>query len=61
MSTRLHRSASDRYLGGICGGIAHTYGWDPGLVRLVVILLALLPGPMWLAYLALWLVLPLSD
>ncbi|MDO5721340.1 MAG: PspC domain-containing protein [Actinomycetaceae bacterium] len=60
MSVRLHRSASDRFLGGVCGGIAATYGWDSGLVRLVVVLLALLPGPMWLAYLVLWVVLPRS-
>ncbi len=59
MAARLHRSASDRYLGGVCGGIAATYGWDPGLVRLAVIALAFLPGPMWLAYAALWVVLPL--
>ncbi|NIR40681.1 MAG: PspC domain-containing protein, partial [Actinobacteria bacterium] len=31
--TRLHRSASDKTIAGVCGGLAETYGWDPGMVR----------------------------
>jgi len=31
---RLMRSKTNRLLGGVCGGIAEYYGWDPSLVRL---------------------------
>ncbi|MBR1369232.1 hypothetical protein RJ53_06875 [Methanocalculus chunghsingensis] len=31
---RLTRSKSDQLLGGVCGGIAEYFGWDPSLVRL---------------------------
>jgi len=32
--TTLHRSETDKILGGVCGGIAETYDIDPTLVRL---------------------------
>ncbi|WP_304348825.1 PspC domain-containing protein, partial [Corynebacterium frankenforstense] len=35
-NSRLHRSPVDRWIGGVCGGIAETYGWDPVIVRLAV-------------------------
>lgn len=31
---RLARSATNKLLGGVCGGIAEYFGWDPSLVRL---------------------------
>lgn len=51
---------------GVCGGIAHTYGWSPNLVRLVAALLAVfIPGvsliPAVVVYLILGLVLPESE
>lgn len=31
---------------GVCGGIAHTYGWSPGAVRAATAVLAvIIPGP----------------
>ncbi|MDO5720564.1 MAG: PspC domain-containing protein [Actinomycetaceae bacterium] len=60
MNRELKRSASDRYLGGVCGGIAHTYGLDPTLVRVLALLLLLLPGPGFLIYLVMWLIMPLG-
>lgn len=61
MQTRLTRSASDRYIGGVCGGIAKTYGMDPTLVRLIALLLILLPGPGLLVYLGMWIIMPLGQ
>ena len=41
----LRRAKRDRWVSGVCGGIAHTYGWNSNMVRLVVVLLAvLIPG-----------------
>jgi len=35
---------------GVCGGIAHSYGWSPGLVRAGTAVLAIIiPGPSLLA------------
>ncbi len=38
---RLTRSRNDRWLAGVCGGIANYFGWDPAIVRLVYLLLTL--------------------
>ncbi|WP_031468283.1 PspC domain-containing protein [Sciscionella sediminilitoris] len=57
-TSRLARSRTDRVLGGVCGGLAERYGWKSGTVRLVFLLSCLLPGPQFLLYLGLWLVIP---
>jgi len=42
----LKRATRDRWFMGVCGGIAHTYGWSPTAVRLAVAALTLfIPGP----------------
>lgn len=41
----LKRSRRDRWIYGVCGGIARRYGWSSTAVRAVAILLAIiLPG-----------------
>ena len=55
-----HRSRR-RLIGGVCGGLAEAWGVTPTLVRLGVLLAALLPGPMWLAYVAAWVLMPDAD
>ena len=35
MNNRLTRSMTDRYVAGVCGGIAETYGINSTLVRLL--------------------------
>jgi phage shock protein PspC (stress-responsive transcriptional regulator) len=51
---------------GVCGGIAHEYGWSPRLVRLATVILAVaLPGPgttlALLGYVVLGMLLPKSE
>ena len=59
---RLMRSRRDRWIYGVCGGIARRYGWSSTAVRLVTVLLAsFIPGPniaVILAYFLLAFVLP---
>ncbi|MBU3061541.1 PspC domain-containing protein [Nocardia sp. NEAU-G5] len=55
---RLTRSNNDKWIAGVCGGIAEYFGWDATLVRLLFVLSCLLPGPQFLVYLALWIVVP---
>ncbi|MBF6356210.1 PspC domain-containing protein [Nocardia higoensis] len=54
---RLTRS-DDRWIAGVCGGLADYFGWSANAVRLVFVLSCLLPGPQFLLYLVLWLVIP---
>ena len=42
---RIRRATRDRWIMGVCGGIAHTYGWNSNVVRLLTAVLAIIiPG-----------------
>lgn len=55
---RLTRSSNDKWIAGVCGGLAEYFGWSPAVVRLLFVLSCLLPGPQFLIYLALWVIIP---
>jgi len=55
---KLVRSRKDKYLGGVCGGIAEYLNTDPTLIRLLFVLFAIFGGPGILLYLILWIALP---
>jgi phage shock protein C len=57
MSNQLVRSANDRMISGVCGGLARYFGIDSTIVRLVFVL-AVLSGVSPLVYLVLWIVMP---
>lgn len=59
-NTRLLRSSSDRWVAGVCGGIAEYFGWDPAIVRLAYVLLSVFSAafPGLLVYIILWLIMP---
>ena len=61
MSTPLTRSSTDRFLGGVCGGLARSLGIDPGIVRIALVLLAIFTKFGWIAYLIAWALLPLEK
>jgi phage shock protein PspC (stress-responsive transcriptional regulator) len=48
----------ERWLGGVCGGIAARLNVDAAFVRIAFLVFCLLPGPAVVIYLAAWLVLP---
>ncbi|WKD59478.1 PspC domain-containing protein [Corynebacterium caspium] len=58
--SRLYRSRTDKYLGGVCGGIAETYDVDPTLIRLLVVA-ATLMGWGLIMYIAAWIVMPVKP
>lgn len=58
---RLRRSNTDRWLGGVCGGIARLTGVESWIWRLLFIVVALLGGAGVLAYLLLWLLVPAES
>ena len=52
------RAKRDRWILGVCGGLAHTYGWSSGAVRLATAVLAIIiPGPSLVATVAVYLLL----
>jgi phage shock protein PspC (stress-responsive transcriptional regulator) len=61
----LKRAKRDRWIFGVCGGIAKSNGWNSNVVRLVVALLAIfIPGPnvvVLIAYVLLGIFLPETD
>ncbi|HEY8913698.1 PspC domain-containing protein [Lacisediminihabitans sp.] len=57
----LKRPRQGRIIAGVCAGIARRYGWSPTLVRWVFVLSCLLPGPQFLIYIALWILVPEGD
>jgi phage shock protein C len=59
--TRLVRSKDDRLIGGVAGGVAHKLDISPTLVRLAWVGLVLFGGFGVLAYLILWIVLPVET
>ena len=55
---QLHRSADDRMLAGVAGGIARYFNADVTLVRVIIAALALLNGVGVALYIAAWLLIP---
>ena len=58
VSTTLTRPRHGKVIAGVCAGIAERYGWDANVVRLLFVLSCLLPGPQFVVYLALWVLMP---
>lgn len=56
----LRRSRDDRWLGGVCGGIARITGVEAWVWRLLFTLLAMFAGTGVLAYVLMWILVP-SD
>jgi phage shock protein PspC (stress-responsive transcriptional regulator) len=58
---RLTRSAADRRIAGVCGGIAEYFGVDATPIRLLWVILSILVGAVIggvIAYLVAWLIIP---
>jgi phage shock protein PspC (stress-responsive transcriptional regulator) len=55
---RLSRPRDDRWIAGVCSGLARRFGLSSGVMRLIFVVSCLLPGPQFLAYLVLWILLP---
>jgi len=60
MAKRLYRSASQKMLGGVCGGLAEYFDVDVSIIRLLLIGLALVTAvlPMTFFYIIAWIVVP---
>ncbi|MGN8049238.1 PspC domain-containing protein [Curtobacterium sp. 22159] len=54
----LIRPRTGRLLAGVCAGIADRFGWSRALVRIAWVVLSFFPGPLWVAYVVLWILMP---
>ncbi len=57
---RLTRSRTERWIGGVCGGIGNYFKTDPTVIRVIFVLAGLIMGGGLLIYLILWLIIPLE-
>jgi len=57
MSTSLVRPRN-RVVAGVCSGLAARFGMSPNVVRLLFVLSCILPGPQFLVYVVLWVMMP---
>ena len=54
----LRRDTRHKVVAGVCAGIARRYGISRTGLRLAFVLSCVLPGPQFIAYLLLWIVIP---
>ncbi|WP_106397678.1 PspC domain-containing protein [Actinocorallia populi] len=59
--TSLYRPSQGRVIAGVCAGLARRFGMSPRLVRVLTVLSCLLPGPQFIAYAILWVMMPGED
>ena len=58
MEKKLHKSATDRKISGVCGGLAEYFNVDPTVVRLLWVVLSCMGGSGVLAYLVASIIMP---
>ncbi|GAA3374724.1 PspC domain-containing protein [Streptomyces sannanensis] len=56
--TALARPRDGRVIGGVCAALARRFGTSATTMRVIFLVSCLLPGPQFLLYLALWILLP---
>lgn len=54
----LRRPRSGRIIGGVCAALAHRFGWDVTIIRILAVVSILLPGPQVIAYIVGWILIP---
>ena len=54
----LVRPRDDRWIAGVCSGLARRFGISSNTMRLIFVLSCLLPGPQFIVYIALWILVP---
>jgi phage shock protein PspC (stress-responsive transcriptional regulator) len=57
-STALVRPRRGRIVAGVCAALAQRFDMKPWQVRLLFVVSCVLPGPQFLLYIALWVILP---
>lgn len=61
MTKTLSRPPHNKVIAGVCAGLARRWGVSATLVRVLTVLSCLLPGPQFVAYIVLWVIMPKDD
>lgn len=59
--SKLYRSETNRVIAGVCGGIGEYFDFDPVILRIILVLLAVFGGGGILLYFIAWLVIPTKS
>jgi phage shock protein PspC (stress-responsive transcriptional regulator) len=57
----LRRDSRNKVVAGVCAGIARRYGLSTSGLRLAFVISCVLPGPQFIAYLLLWVLIPSDE
>jgi len=60
-SRRLTRDTRHQVVAGVCSGLARRFGLSRNGLRAAFVISCVLPGPQFVAYLLLWVVMPGDD
>ena len=59
---KLKLSRYDKWIAGVCGGLARKFGIDSDVLRIITVILFLCPYvPVGLIYIILWIIMPSND
>jgi phage shock protein C len=58
VASTLSRPRRGKVIAGVCAGLADRFGLSPFVVRLAFVLSCVLPGPQFIAYLVMWVLMP---
>jgi phage shock protein PspC (stress-responsive transcriptional regulator) len=61
VSRRLTRDTRNKVIAGVCAGLARQFGLSRTGLRVAFVVSCVLPGPQFLVYLVLWVVMPADD
>ncbi|TDC83956.1 PspC domain-containing protein [Actinomadura sp. 7K507] len=57
----LYRPHGNRMIAGVCAGLGRRFGMSANTVRLLFALSCLLPGPQFVVYIVLWVMMPNEE
>jgi phage shock protein PspC (stress-responsive transcriptional regulator) len=57
----LVRPRNGRVIAGVCAGLADRFGTSATTMRVIFLVSCVLPGPQFLIYIALWIMMPNGD
>ena len=61
VSRRLTRDTRHKVVAGVCSGLARRFGLSRNGLRVAFVVSCVLPGPQFVAYVALWVLMPGDD
>ena len=59
--SKLNRPHEGRMIAGVCAGLADRFGISHTAMRVIFLVSCLLPGPQFLLYIALWIMIPSAE